>query len=219
MLRVFVGYDCRESQAYEVAARSLVHHASEKVDVTPLVQPAMRQRKLYWRSPIEPASTEFTFTRFLVPKLSRGWALFVDCDVMFRADVAELFALADPRFAVQVVKHNYRPAERIKMDRQLQTHYERKNWASVVLWNCAHPAHQALDLALLNSRPPLWLLQFQWLPDELIGELPERWNWLEGWSTSPDPALVHFTRGGPWFGQWQDVAYAQEWQAWAGATT
>ena len=228
MLKVFVGYDRREVAAYQVCVASLIGRASIRLDIAPLLEPDLRARGLYRRPQEErggqlwdaisdaPMSTEFALTRFLVPHLAGygGWALFCDCDFLWRADVAELLALADPRYAVMCVKHDHRPAEREKMDGRRQLPYRRKNWSSLVLWNCCHKANRALTPALVGAWPGRNLHGFAWLDDHLIGGLPEAWNWLEGWS---DPALepkaVHFTRGTPDMAGYEAVPFADDWRA------
>ena len=117
-LNVFVGWDSREDIAYRVCRHSILRRASIPVEVTPILQDALRAEGLYSR-PADPlASTEFTYSRFLMPALAgyRGWALFCDCDFLWLADIAELFALADDRYAVYCVHHDYRPRESSKMD-------------------------------------------------------------------------------------------------------
>jgi hypothetical protein len=81
-----------------------------------------------------------------------------------------------------VVKHDHQPTEHWKMDGQFQTRYHRKNWSSVCLFNCDHPANKALTVDLVNSAPGRDLHAFSWLADDLIGELPPEWNWLVGHS-------------------------------------
>jgi hypothetical protein len=225
-LRVFVGYDFRATQAYRVCVRSLLAHASVPVDVQPLVLPHL-QACGYYRRPMRcdvrgnlwddisgaPMSTEFAISRFLVPKLAdfRGWAAFCDADFLYRADVAALFAFADDRYAVRVVKHNHVPAASVKMGAVAQTRYQRKNWSSLMLFNCAHPAHAGLH-GLVNAWPGRDLHAFKWLDDELIGELPETWNWLPGISAAhQDPCAVHFTDGTPDLCGYETAAYADEW--------
>jgi hypothetical protein len=218
-LRIFVGYDSREVIAYDVCRHSLVTRAGVPIEVIPLRQDELRRRGLYTRAADPLASTEFTYTRFLVPHLAgqRGWALFCDCDFLWLADVGELAALADDRYALMCVQHDHRPPETTKMDGAVQTVYPRKNWSSLVLYNCAHPAHRVLTPELVSRETGAFLHRFQWVPDDQIGALPETWNWLEGWSRPPDdgrpPKVVHYTRGGPWFEQWQDVAYGDLWLA------
>ena len=215
---IFVGWDSREDIAYQVCARSLKRHSSSDLEIVPLKQGELAARGLYFREKDPLASTEFTYTRFLVPELAghKGWALFVDCDFLFTADILELFALADERYALMCVKHDYRPRETVKMDGAAQTVYPRKNWSSFVLWNCGHPANHILTPKIINSQTGAYLHRFTWLEDGLIGALPETWNWLEGWCRKPAegaPKGIHFTRGGPWFENWQHVDYAKLWLA------
>lgn len=226
-LKVFVGFDPRERDAYLVAEHSLRRRSSKRLDVQPLVLSRLQDARLYQR-PTErrdgqlwdgisdaPMATEFALTRFLVPHLAgyRGWALFCDSDFLWRDDVAELFAFADERFAVMCVPHLYVPPEGVKMEGQRQTSYTRKNWSSLVLWNCGHLAH-AGQLDRVNRWPGLWLHQFRWLTDVRdIGSLPESWNWLEGISKSEIPACaVHYTRGLPSMPGYESSAYADEWR-------
>ena len=215
-LRVFVGWDSREDIAWQVCRTSLLRNASTPIEVRPLRQARLREAGLY-KKPVDPlASTEFTYTRFLVPHVAgyRGWALFCDCDFIWLGDVAKLFALADDRFAIMCVHHDHRPPETVKMDGAVQTLYPRKNWSSMVLYNCGHLANRALTPEVVNREGGAFLHRFQWLDDALIGAVPETWNWLEGWNRKPAqgrPEVVHYTRGGPWFPNWQNVDYATEW--------
>ena len=217
-LPIYIGWDSREENAYQVCRHSIERRTSRPVRITPLRQRALRYQRRYWRSPDPLAATEFTYTRFLVPALAdySGWALFCDCDFLWLSDIAELFAMADPRYALMCVHHDHRPSERTKMYGCVQTVYPRKNWSSLMLINCGHPANQALTTELVNREDGAFLHRFQWLDDTLIGALPETWNWLEGWSAKPaqgTPKVIHYTRGGPWFETWQDVDYAAEWHA------
>lgn len=214
--RVYIGWDSREPEAYDVAAYSLGRRASVPVSVRPLKQAALRAQGVY-RRPLDPlAATEFTYTRFLVPALAgySGWALFCDCDFLWLGDIAELLALADPAKAALVVQHDHRPPEVHKMDGAVQTQYPRKNWSSMILFNCGHPSNRALTIDVANDRPGRFLHRFAWLDDSEIGSVPETWNWLEGWCAPPadaPPKVIHYTRGGPWFETWRDVAYSQLW--------
>lgn len=213
---VYVGWDSREDIAYQVCRHSIQSRASVPVTVTPIKQQELRDRGLYTRELDPLASTEFTYTRFFVPYLAdyKGWALFCDCDFLWLADIKELIALIDDKFAVMCVHHDHRPLEAWKMDHRQQTTYPRKNWSSMVLYNCGHPANAMLTPAAANSESGAFLHRFQWLEDGLIGAVPETWNWLEGWSEKPEshPNVVHLTRGGPWFDDWKDVEYADLWR-------
>jgi hypothetical protein len=228
MTAVYVGSDSREHEAYAVACASLARRARGLVEIHKLEAGELYRQRLLWR-PIErtdngqmidhlsgaPQSTEFATARFLVPFLQRrGWALFVDADVVFLEDVAELFALADDRFAVMCVKHCELPQAGIKMDGQAQLPYPRKNWSSVVLWNCDHPAHHRLSLAMVNHWPGELLHRFAWLRDSEIGALPAAWNWLVSVEPKPEiPKIAHFTLGGPWLTGWRGGEYDEVWNA------
>jgi len=215
-LRIYVGWDSREDIAYQVCKRSLEQHSSIPLQVLPIKQDDLRTRGLYWRGPDALSSTEFSFTRFLTPYLAgyTGWAVFVDCDFLFRKDIAGLLDYRDPTKALYCVKHDYVPKETVKMDGQKQTQYPRKNWSSFMFINCGHEQVQALTPDVVNSESGLYLHRFNWLTDDAIGSLPVTWNYLEGWHTDADcedPTAVNFTRGGPWFEEWRDVEYGREW--------
>jgi hypothetical protein len=215
---VYIGWDSREPIAYDVAKASILKHASGPIRIEPIVLEDLVKRGVYTRE-IDPlASTEFTYSRFFTPWLAgfKGWALFCDCDFLFFSDIRKLSSFLDPSKAVLCVKHDYRPKEGLKMDGKVQTSYPRKNWSSFMLFNCAHPSTRRLTPECINRETGAYLHRMQWAADEEIGELPTEWNWLEGWNEKPAsgyPHAVHFTNGGPWFKNWQEVDYADEWRA------
>ena len=215
-LSCFIGYDSKEDIAYRVCKYSLNKRSSLKTNIISLKLDELVAKNYYYRS-IDPlASTQFTYSRFLVPALMnfKGWALFCDCDFIFLSDVADLIKNVDESKAVYCVQHDYTPKEKHKMDGKKQTIYPRKNWSSFILFNCSHPSNKKLTVDLVNQETGAFLHQFKWLKDQEIGSLDERWNWLEGWTSNHNnnqPFAVHFTRGGPWFSEWQDVEYAKEW--------
>jgi lipopolysaccharide biosynthesis glycosyltransferase len=216
--RVYIGWDRREPEAYEVARHSLLRRASIPVEVRPIKLDELRERGLYWREHDPLAATEFTYSRFLTPYLAgyESWALFCDCDFLWLADVAELAALTRTKTAIYCVQHDYRPTETTKMDGAVQTVYPRKNWSSLMLFNCDHPAVKTLTPEVVNAATGAYLHRLQWVADDDIGSLPIEWNWLEGWNTTPSngmPKAIHFTRGGPWFEKWRNVEYADLWLA------
>lgn len=198
---VFVGYDTAQDLAYNVCKTSIEHHSNIKI--VPIVKSCIPG----WTK--EDGSTEFSFTRFLVPYFMhyRGWALFIDSDVVLEDDISKIFEYANERFAVQVVKHQYNPTNDIKMVDKPQMNYPKKNWSSVILFNCGHIKNIALTFPAVNGRPPKWLHQFEWLDDEDIGELPEEWNYLVGHSKCENPKLIHYTEGGPWLGYPEEDHY------------
>jgi hypothetical protein len=211
-MRVFIGYDPREAAAFSVLAHSIHVRASAPITVTPLMLAQLAGLFTRARSPLQ--STDFAFTRFLTPYLSgyEGWSLFTDCDMLVLDDIAKLWALRDDRYAVMVVKHDHRPREAVKFLGQPQTAYPKKNWSSVMLFNNARC--RALTLQYVNTASGLELHQFKWLADEtLIGALPGRWNHLVGYDApSRDVSLVHYTLGGPYFEEYRDCEYAEEWR-------
>jgi lipopolysaccharide biosynthesis glycosyltransferase len=172
--------------------------------------------KVLW-DPISdaPMSTKFAISRFFLPMLAeRGWALFVDSDVLFRAPVNRIFDNLDDHYAVYCVKHPEMPEESgVKMSGQIRVPYKRKNWSSVVCWNCDHPANKALTLNMLNSVPGRDLHRFSWLDDNAIGELGPEWNYLVNVSPEPpvSPRIAHFTLGVPTQEGCSSVQYADEW--------
>ena len=215
-LKVFVGYDTREDIAYQVCKHSIITR-NKDIDVRPLKQQELRDTGWYTRPIDKLASTEFTFTRFLIPELTNyeGWAVFMDSDMILTTDIKELFDQADDQYAVMCVQHDYKVTESTKMDGQKQTIYPRKNWSSMVLWNCEHPKNKILTPELLNEESPKFLHRFSWLEDNEIGELPLEYNWLVGWYKEPNdgtPKILHYTEGGPWFDGYRDCEYGDDWK-------
>ncbi len=218
MKNVYIGYDTREDLAYQVSKFSILSK-SDQINVAPLKLTELRERNLYWRDEDKLGSTEFTFSRFLLPELNsfNGWALFCDCDLLFLDDVNKLFDLADDKYAVMCVQHDYTPSEGTKMDGKKQTIYPRKNWSSVVLWNCSHPSNKQVNKDLINDPDTTgkYLHRFSWLKDEEIGSIPHIWNWLVGWYEEPKdgkPSAIHYTEGGPWFENYRFCDYHKLWK-------
>jgi lipopolysaccharide biosynthesis glycosyltransferase len=216
MKKVFIGYTEKHGLIYEVAKHSILRHSSDVV-CYPIIQKSLRELGIYTRSEDLKGSTEFSITRFLTPWLAgyKGWVLFCDNDVLALDDLNELFEHADDKYAVMCVKHDYNPEGNLKLDGQEQSVYPRKNWSSVVLWNCDHPKNRQITPELVNNVSPLFLHRFMWLEDNEIGRLPISWNWLVGWnseSRNGSPKLLHFTEGGPYFKNYQNVDYASLWK-------
>ena len=216
-IRVFIGWDSREPIAFDVCAYSIRRHATAPVEIHALKRDELQARGLYSREGDPLASTEFTYSRFLTPHLAgyEGWAIFVDCDFLYTADIAELWALRDDSKAVLCVQHDYRPTETTKMDGKAQTVYPRKNWSSMMLLNCAHPSTRKLTPEAVSSESPAWLHRMSWAGDDEVGAVDKTWNFLEGWyaPTETPPKAIHYTRGGPWFEDWTDVDYGDLWLA------
>jgi hypothetical protein len=204
---IFIGYDPRERAATNVLIDSLYQHSSVPLAITPLVTPQLERQGLYRRDRDPRQSTAFSFTRFLVPHLMgyAGWAIFMDCDVLCRGDIAELWALREDTFAVQCVQHEHVPGETVKFLGEVQSAYPKKNWSSLMLLQCNRCT--ALTPDYVNSATGLELHRFHWLAgDHEIGALPDRWNHLVDVQAAPaaaategGPVLLHWTLGGPWF--------------------
>jgi len=211
MINVFIGYDSKERVAYNVLSHSIIQNSTKPVAITPIALNNIKDDFVRERNNL--SSTEFSFSRFIIPHLMnyRGWALFMDCDMLMFEDIAELWRLRDDKYAVQVCKHDYTPKNTTKFLGQTQTAYPKKNWSSFMLMNCAKCS--ALTPDYVNSATGLELHQFKWLEgDHLIGDLPLEWNWLVGeYDHKEDVNNVHFTEGGPWFKEYKDVDYSQDW--------
>lgn len=221
-LHVYIGYDSREKAAYDVAAESARDFGCE---VTPIYEDRLRSAGLLTRptdrrggqqwdfNSNAPQSTDFATSRFWAPILCHdGYCLFTDCDVVFLANPHGVLEYCDPSKAVSVVKHKQPVGDTVKMDGQTQTQYARKNWSSVALYNCNHPATKRMNVSMLNQWPGRDLHAFAWLHDDEIGELPPRWNWLVGVQPKPeDPAIAHFTLGVPSLAGHENDAHADIW--------
>jgi hypothetical protein len=216
-LKIFIGYDPVESVAWHTMAHSILSRSSLPVAIVPINLANLKGVFSRERDPKQ--SNEFSFSRFLVPHLCgyEGFAAFFDCDQMMRTDVAELFkyAAAHPSKAVHVVQHDYEPKDDIKYLNTVQYRYPRKNWSSVVLWNCGHPGNLRLTPEFVNTASALELHRFQWLEDNQVGALDVRWNWLVGEYAEPpaDVKNVHWTVGGPYFHEYKNADFAEEWFA------
>ena len=227
-LAVFIGHDTRESIATGVCECSLLAHATRPVHVQRVDERALRHIGMFNRNwklsgtqridagDGRPFSTEFAFTRFLVPSIMqhRGLALFCDSDFLLRADILEVFNKADPAKAVHVVQHRPLDESGEKMDGRVQQPYFRKNWSSFVLWNCGHPANQRLTPLVVNRMPGQWLHAFGWLEDHEIGALDPRWNYLVGVDKlTPDAKAAHFTLGIPTMPGHENDHLSDEWRS------
>ena len=205
MNKIFIGYDSTQPEVYEVAKYSILKR-STNVKVYPLKQDELN----YTRSEDRLSSTEFTFTRFMIPQLTNGWALYCDCDFLFLEDVNNLFSIADDKYAVMCVKHDYKPLTNIKMNNKQQYVYPRKNWSSLILWNCDHTDNKNINVND-ESKDGKWFHRFSWLEDDQIGDIPYQWNWLVGYYNEGKPKALHYTDGGPWLEDYRDVEYGELW--------
>jgi hypothetical protein len=210
MIPIFIGYDPREAVAYHVCANSLIRHTSVPLALTPL---ALNTLAGYTETHRD-GSNDFIYSRFLVPHLMgyHGWAIFMDGDMLLRADIAALWALRDESKAVLCVQHDYRTKRPVKYLGAGNADYPRKNWSSVVLWNCGHPANRVVTPAFVMAATGAQLHRFTWLDDALIGSLPREWNWLpDEFGPNPEAKLLHWTLGTPCFHEFAGAPMAWEW--------
>lgn len=210
MIRVFIGFDPREAVAYHVCANSIIRHASQPVAFTAL---ALKNLADYTETHSD-GSNQFIYSRFLVPHLMdyQGWAMFMDGDMLVRDDIVKLWSLRDESKAVMVVKHDYKTKANNKYLGSKNQDYPRKNWSSVVLWNCGHPDNRVMTPEFIENATGAQLHRFTWLADEQIGELPKVWNWLpDELGENPDAKLLHWTLGTPSFHEYADAPMAGEW--------
>lgn len=217
VIKIFVGYDPVETVAWHTMVSSIISKASCPVAIIPVNLANLKG--IYTRDRDPRQSNEFSFSRFLVPYLCdyQGFGIFFDCDMLLRVDIASILSILNecPDKAVYVVQHTYEPRNDVKYLNTLQYKYPRKNWSSVVLWNCAHNKNRVVDPHFVNNEEPLTLHRFGWLSDDDIGELDIRWNWLVGEYDDPpfDVKNVHWTNGGPYFNEYSNVDFADEWQS------
>lgn len=223
-MSIWIGYDAREAEAFAVCRASISHRLTMPIQINGLILRKLREKGLYDR-PTEdrngqlwdtisdaPMATEFAISRFLVPHLARnGWALFMDCDMMAMSNLARVFKGLDSSKAVYCVQHKHVPSSNVKMDNKLQTFYARKNWSSFCIFNCDHPANKRLTLEMINTLPGRDLHRFCWLDDDEIGALDPSWNFLVGHSDpSIQPNVIHWTNGGPWFQEYKNAPFSNE---------
>jgi hypothetical protein len=227
---IWIGFDPREAAEFAVARQSVRQYSLKHWPICGLVLSKLRAAGLYTR-PMEikqgvdgpemwdvisgaRQATEHANSRFLVPHLAEeGWALFMDGDTMVCSNLPPLFASLDHGKALYCVHHKHEPTTQTKMDGQVQQNYGRKNWSSVVIFNCDHPANKKLTVEMVNTLPGRDLHRFCWLEDRHIGELDQSWNFLVG-HTDPEvvPNLIHWTNGTPAMKGYENVAYADEWR-------
>ncbi len=209
-INIVVGFDQRESVAYHTFTQSIIENSSLPVSFIPL---AINTLKGYQETH-QDKSNDFVYSRFLTPYLHnfKGWAIFADGDMICQADIKELWDLRDESKALLVVKHNYKTKAHQKYLGNINENYPRKNWSSVILWNCAHPKHRVLTPDFIASQTGKFLHRFFWLDDNDIGELPPEWNWLAiEYPENKNSKLIHYTLGTPCFKDYKNTEMADIW--------
>lgn len=207
---IFIGYDPREAVAYHTCANSIIRQASRPVAIIPLALNLFND----YKETHTDGSNQFIYSRFLVPHLMNyeGWAIFMDGDMIVRGDIAELWDLQEISKDVIVVKHDYKTKMTEKYLGSKNENYPRKNWSSVILWNCYSHPNRKLTPDFIQKSTGAELHRFTWLEDKRIGELPKEWNWLpDEYGPNPDAKLLHYTLGTPCFHEFADTPQGNEW--------
>ena len=207
---IFVGYDPREAIAFHTCVNSIIRHATQSVAIMPVALNLFQD----YKETHGDNSNHFVYTRFLVPHLMgyTGWAIFIDGDMIVRDDIVKLWELQESHVDVMVVKHDYKTRMTEKYLGAKNEDYPRKNWSSVILWNCSSWPNRKLTPAFVQSQPGSYLHRFSWLNDERIGELPKEWNWLpDEYGANPAAKLLHYTLGTPCFHEFADTPQSEEW--------
>lgn len=204
MIDIYIGYDPREAIAYHVCQNSIIEHCSQPNWLS--FHPIRGERR--------DGSNDFIYARFLVPYYQRfsGFALFLDGDMIVRDDILDLWNQRDPYKAVQVVKHDYQTKFPKKYLGNENVTYPRKNWSSVILWNCFHYHNRQLTPEFVEDKPGSFLHRFSWLEDNVIGELDSSWNRLVlEQPVYPGDKLLHYTVGTPCFAEYSQCEHSDEW--------
>ena len=211
LLNVFVGFDQKEAIAYHTFVQSIIETSTVPLSITPLAENNLNE----YSEKHTDGTNKFTYSRFLVPYLMnfKGWAIFVDGDMVCLSDFKNLKQFFDSKLAVSVVKHDYKTKQKVKYFGQKNEDYPRKNWSSVIIWNCEHPKNKVLTPYFINNKEGSFLHRFQWLKDNEIGELPKSWNWLAiEYEETNNVDLVHYTLGTPCFKEYSNKSFSKYWK-------
>ena len=207
---IFIGFDQKEAVAYHTFVQSLIDNSSIPLSITPLSE---NNLNIYTEKHSD-GTNKFTYSRFLVPYLMgfKGWAIYFDGDMVCLNDIKELIDNADENFAVQLVKHDYKTKATQKYFGQKNENYPRKNWSSVILWNCSHPKNKILTPEFISNKDGAFLHRFHWLENFEIGEINQKWNWLAiEYPEIKDPKVIHYTLGTPCFKEYKNTPMANFW--------
>jgi lipopolysaccharide biosynthesis glycosyltransferase len=208
MIPIFIGYDPTEAIAYHTCVNSIIRYSSIPLAITPLALPHLKKLQGY-NAHLAAGSNQFTYSRFFIPELMNynGWAIYMDGDMIIKEDIANLWKLKDYKSAVMVVKHDYKTKSSIKYLGAKNEDYPRKNWSSVVLWNCGHIKNK-----MLHTYKTIELHRFEWLNYDEIGSLPVEWNWLvDEYGPNDNAKLIHYTLGTPCFNECATGPMTDEW--------
>jgi lipopolysaccharide biosynthesis glycosyltransferase len=209
-IKIVVGFDQREAIAYHTFTQSVIEKSSVPVFFTPLAVNTLSGYKETHKD----RSNDFVYSRFLTPYLNNfdGWAIFADGDMICQTDIKDLWDLKDETKALLVVKHNYQTKAHHKYLGNINQNYPRKNWSSLILWNCSHPKHKILTPDFISNQSGQFLHRFSWLDDNDIGDLPKEWNWLAlEYPINNSAKIIHYTLGTPCFKDYRYSDMAEIW--------
>ena len=209
-INIVVGFDQREAIAYHTFTQSIIEKSSVPVFFIPLAVNTLKGYKETHKD----LSNDFIYSRFLTPYLNNfhGWSIFADGDMICQSDIKELWDLRDETKALLVVKHDYVTKANRKYLGNINENYPRKNWSSLILWNCAHPKHRILTPDFIAQQTGQFLHRFSWLDDNDIGDLPKEWNWLAiEYPQNKSAKIIHYTLGTPCFKDYRDTDMAEHW--------
>ena len=208
---IVVGFDQREAVAYHSFTQSVIEKSSIPIRFLPLNINSLTK----YKETHEDGSNEFIYSRFLVPYLMnfKGWAIYADGDMVCLEDIKKLWNLRDNKYAIQVVKHDYKTKIRNKYWGNKNENYPRKNWSSLILWNCEHKSHKILTPDFIQKQTGAFLHRFNWIKDSEIGDINKEWNWLAmEYEEKQDINLIHYTIGTPCFEEYENSSLASYWK-------
>ena len=211
LLNIFVGFDQKEAIAYHTFVQSIIEKSSIPISITPLAENNLDE----YSEKHTDGTNKFTYSRFLVPYLMnfKGWAIFADGDMVCLSDIKILKSFFDPKIALSVVKHDYKTKYKTKYFGQKNEDYPRKNWSSVIIWNCEHPKNKILTPSFISQKEGSFLHRFKWLEDKEIGNLPKTWNWLAmEYEVRNKLDLIHYTLGTPCFKEYSNKDLSKYWK-------
>ena len=208
---IIVGFDPREAVAYHTFTQSVIAKSSLPTRFLPLnIGSLSNYQELH-----KDGSNDFIYSRFLVPYLMdfEGWAIYADGDMVCLEDIRKLWDLRDEKYAIQVVKHNYKTKMKNKYWGNKNEDYPRKNWSSLILWNCNHQSHKVLTPDFIREQTGAFLHRFSWIKDQEIGELAKEWNWLAmEYEEKDNINLIHYTIGTPCFKEYSNTSFSSYWK-------
>ena len=211
IIDIVVGFDEREAIAYHTFTQSVIQKTSLPTRFLPLNIKSLSS----YTETHKDGSNDFIYSRFLVPYLMnfKGWAIYADGDMVCLEDIKKLWDLRNDKYAVQLVKHDYKTKIKKKYFGNKNEDYPRKNWSSLILWNCNHPSHKVLTPEFIKKQTGAFLHRFSWIGNTEIGEINKEWNWLAlEYEEKKDINLIHYTIGTPCFKEYENTSLSSYWK-------